>query len=115
MANLTGFLRDNKGAYIIKDPDANIVYGVDWTDYLNAGDNLSSADVTIETISGDSSPLAFPTNEGTDVSLAGGSLVNIRLRNGSEDNEYNIDVKVVTANGDTDSRRFRIIVKRKHL
>jgi len=114
MANLTGFLRDNKGAYIIKDPDANLVYGVDFTDYLNAGDNLTTATVTIETISGDTSPLAHPTGAGTDVSVTS-SQVNIRLHNGSVDNEYNIDCKVTTANGDTDSRRFRIIVKRKHI
>lgn len=115
MANLTGFLRDNKGAYIHKDPDANLVYGVDFTDYLNAGDNLTSATITIQTITGDSSPLQHPTAASTDVSISGNSQVNIRLEGGTVGNEYTIDTKVVTANGDTDSRRFRIIVQRKHL
>ena len=115
MANLTGFLRDNKGAYIHKDPDANLVYGVDFTDYLNAGDNLTSATVTIQSITGDSSPLQQPTATSTDVSISGNSQVNIRLEGGTVGNEYTIDTKVVTANGDTDSRRFRIIVQRKHL
>jgi len=115
MANLTGFLRDNKGAYIHKDPDANLVYGIDFTDYLNAGDNLTSATITIQTISGDASPLAHPTAASTDVSIAGDSQVNIRLKDGTVGNEYTVDCKVVTANGDTDSRRFRIIVQRKHL
>jgi|TARA_A100001515_G_scaffold132008_1_gene120128 hypothetical protein len=115
MANLTGFLRDNKGAYIFKDPDANLVYGVDFTDYLNAGDNLTSATITIQTITGDSSPLQHPTAASTDVSISGNSQVNIRLEGGTAGNEYTIDTKVVTANGDTDSRRFRIIVQRKHL
>ena len=115
MANLTGFLRDNKGAYIFKDPDANLVYGVDFTDYLNAGDNLTSATITIQTITGDSSPLQHPTAASTDVSISGNSQVNIRLEGGTVGNEYTIDTKVVTANGDTDSRRFRIIVQRKHL
>ena len=71
MANLTGFLRDNKGAYIHKDPDANLVYGVDFTEYLNAGDNLTSATITIQTITGDSSPLQHPTAASTDVSISG--------------------------------------------
>ena len=115
MANLTGFLRDNKGAFITKDPESNIIYGIDWTDYLNAGDNLTSATITIQTITGDSSPLQHPTAASTDVSISGNSQVNIRLEGGTVGNEYTIDTKVVTANGDTDSRRFRIIVQRKHL
>ena len=114
MADLTGALNDNKGLYFIKDPDANLVYGINWTNYLASGDSISSKDVTIETITGDSSPLAFPTNEGTDVTVSG-KQVNIRLNAGTVGNEYNVDCKIVTANGDTDSRRFRIIVKRKHL
>lgn len=114
MANLTGAKSDNKGLFFVKDPDANLVYGINWTDYLVSGDSISSADVTIETITGDSSALAFPTDEATDVSIAG-KQVNIRLSAGTVGNEYNVDCKIVTTLGDTDSRRFRIIVQRKHL
>jgi len=114
MANLTGFRRDNKGAFIEKHPNANVQYGVDFTDYLNSGDAISAAVVSIETISGDSAPIALPTNAGTDVVVAG-ALVNVRLNGGTSGNEYNIDVQITTTNGDTDSRRFRIIVGSKHL
>ena len=49
MANLslTGFEKDNKGIFATKDPDANIEYALDFVDYLNTGDSLSSATVTI--------------------------------------------------------------------
>ena len=114
MANLTGFRRDNKGAFIEKHPNANVQYGVDFTDYLNSGDAISAAAVSIETISGDSSPIALPTDASTDVVVAG-ALVNVRLNGGTTGNEYNIDVQITTTNGDTDSRRFRIIVGPKHL
>tara|TARA_B100000214_G_scaffold158984_1_gene114148 strand:+ start:690 stop:1034 length:345 start_codon:yes stop_codon:yes gene_type:complete len=114
MANLTGFRRDNKGAFIEKHPNANIQYGVDFTDYLNSGDAISGATVSIETISGDASPLALPTDASTDV-VVSGKLVNVRLRNGTSGNEYNVDVQITTTNGDTDSRRFRIIIGPKHL
>ena len=114
MADLTGAFLDSKGAYFVKDPDANLVYGINWTNYLSSGDSISSTDVTIETITGDSAPLAHPTDESTDVNISG-KQVNIRLSAGSVGNEYNVDCKIVTANGDTDSRRFRIVVKRKHL
>ena len=114
MADLTGAKGDNKGLYFDKDPDANLVYGIDWTSYLNTGDGLSSTDVTIESITGDASPLAFPSSEGTDVAISG-TQVNIRLNAGTVGNEYNVDCKIVTSAGDTDSRRFRVIIKRKHL
>jgi len=115
MADLTGAKGDNKGLFFVKDPDANIVYGIDWTDYLSGGGGtISSKDVTIETITGDSAALQFPTDESTDVTVSG-KQVNIRLSGGSVGNEYNVDCKITSNQGDTDSRRFRIVVKRKHL
>lgn len=114
MANLTGALKDNKGLYFVKHKDANIQYGLDFTDYLNSGDNVSTATVTIESITDDSSPLAFPTDAATDVNITS-NVVNIRLSGGTEGNVYDIDVKIVTEDGDTDSRRFRIAIGDKHL
>ena len=114
MANLTGFKRDNQGAFIEKHPSANLQYGLDFTDYLSSGDSISSASVSIETITGDSSPLALPTDASTDVVIASG-VVNVRMNGGTSGNVYNVDVTIVTANGDTDVRRFRIVVGEKHL
>jgi hypothetical protein len=113
MANLTGAKGDNKGLFFVKDPDANIVYGIDWTDYLGSA-TITAKDVTIETITGDSAALQFPTDESTDVTVSG-KQVNIRLSGGTVGNEYNVDCKITTNGGDTDSRRFRIVIKRKHL
>ena len=114
MANLTGFKRDQKGAFIEKHPDANIQYAVDWTDYLNSGDTINTATATIETITGDASPLALPTDASTDV-VVSGAVVNVRLNGGTSGNEYNVDVRINTLNGDADVRRFRIIIGPKHL
>lgn len=114
MANLTGFKKDLKGAYIEKHPSANIQYGVDWTDYLNSGDAISTATVSIEAITGDAAPLALPTDAATDV-VVSGAVVNVRLEGGTTGNEYNVDVQITTTNGDIDVRRFRIIIGPKHL
>ena len=114
MANLTGFKRDNQGAYIEKHPSANIQYGLDFNDYINSGDQVTTATVAIESITGDSSPLALPTDASTDVVVAS-NVVNIRLHNGTSGNVYNVDVTITTNNGDTDVRRFRIVVGEKHL
>ncbi len=110
MANLTGAKKDNTGLYFVKDSTANVKYGLDFTDYLSANDSLSTATVTISTISGDASPLAFPTNAATNVTIAG-ALVSIRLRNGTNNNIYTVTCTVTTANGDTDTRRFRIKIE----
>jgi len=114
MANLTGFKRDNEGAYIEKASSANIQYAVDWTDYLNSGDAISSATVAIEAITGDTNALRLPTNAATDVVITS-TIVSIRLRGGTLGNIYNVDVTITTSNGDTDKRRFRIIITEKHL
>ena len=115
MANLTGFKKDQDGLYIEKSPSSNIQYGLDFTDYLNSGDSLASATVTIEAITGDAAPLAFPTNAATDVLISGGDLVNIRLEGGTIDNIYTVKCVITTTQGDTDSRSFRIVCRERFL
>ena len=119
MADLTGYLKDFLGIYIIKDPDANIEYALDFTKYLNTGDTIlddstGAPTVTLGTISGDASPLAFPTSHATDVS-ATTTQVTFRVNAGTAGNVYPVEVKIVTSAGDTDSRHFRIICKDKGL
>lgn len=114
MANLTGFQKDITGIYINKDPDANLVYALDFVDYLQQGDSLSTATVTIGTISGDSAPLAFPTGAGTDVNISG-TKATFRVNAGTAGYIYPIQVTITTTGGDTDSRHFRIVVKDKQL
>ena len=119
MSDLTGFLRDNIGIYIIKDPDANIEYALDFTNYLNTGDTIlddstGAPTVTLGTISGDGSPLAFPTSHATDVT-ATTTKVTFRVNAGTAGNVYPVEIKVVTSAGDTDVRHFRIICEDKQL
>ena len=115
MANLTGARRDNTSLFFVKDTNSNIQFGLDWTDYLKASDNVSSASVTISTVSGDAAPLRLPTDASTDVTVSGGNTVFVRLSGGSIQNVYTIKVTIVTSQGDTDSRSFRIKVQEKLL
>lgn len=114
MSDLTGFKRDNDGLFIEKDPSANIQYGLNWVDYLQTGDSLATASVSIETITGDATPLAFPTGAGTDVTISS-ALVSIRLEGGTAPNIYTVKCTITTANGDTDARSFRVVIKEKVL
>ena len=116
MANLTGFKKDNDGLFITKDPESNIQYGLDFTDYLTTGDSINGTPtVTITSPTGDADPLVHPTNAATDILVSNGKLVNIRLQGGTAGNVYNIRCKIVTSQGDTDARHFRIVCEDKTL
>ena len=115
MANITGFNKDSKGIFIVKDPTANVAYTLDWSEYLPTGDIISSVSVTIETISGDLTPLAFPTDEATDVNIVSDNKIKIRLSAGSTGNVYQIATTIVTDGSDVDTRRFRVVVKENTL
>lgn len=115
MANITGFNKDSKGIFIVKDPTANVAYTLDWSEYLPTGNIISSASVTIQTISGDSTPLAHPTDAATDVTIVANNKVSIRLQAGTAGNVYQIATTIVTDGGDTDTRRFRVVVKENTL
>ena len=111
MANITGFQTDSQGIYIVKDPTANVVYTVDWSEYLATGDTVASATVTIQDVDGDITALQHPTNAATDVVILDNNKVAFRLSGGSTGFVYNIACTVVTGDGDTDTRHFRVIVK----
>ena len=111
MANITGFNKDSKGIFIVKDPTANVVYTLDWSQYLATGDTISTATITIEDVQGDITALQHPTDAATDVNVIDTNKVAFRLSGGSAGFVYNIACKVVTADGDTDTRHFRVIVK----
>lgn len=115
MANITGFNKDSKGIFIVKDPTANVTYTLDWSEYLQSGAIISSASVTIQTISGDTSPLALPTDAATDVTIITNNKVKIRLNAGSVGNVYQVACTIVTDGADTDTRRFRVVVKENNL
>ena len=115
MANLTGAKRDRDGLYFTKDPASNVQFGLDWTDYLASGDSVYSATVSISTVTGDASPLALPTDAATDVTISSGKVVSVRVHNGSVQNVYTVKVTIVTSQGDTDARSFRVVVEEKTL
>ena len=111
MSEITGFNKDSQGIFIVKDPTANVAYTLDWSEYLTSGVSITSAVVTIQTHSGDTSALAQPTSAGTDINISSGTKVSMRFHNGEAGKVYNIATKVVTDAGDTDTRHFRVVVK----
>jgi len=103
MTTITGYKQDHKGSYISKDPNAQLVYQMDWTtDWMPTGDQLSTVNYTVETISGDANPVVIESS-----GIQGG-LAYVELSGGSDKNVYTVTCNITTNDGITDSRRFRI-------
>ena len=101
---LTGFKQDRVGAYIEKDPFAVLDYTLDWSNWMPSGEVISSATVTVETISGDGSPLAVDSTTNTN------TLATAFLSAGTAGNIYNVEYRIVTDNIKKDSRNIRVKV-----
>lgn len=115
MANITGFEKNRDGIFIEKDPTANVAYTLDWSQYLPTNTIISSTTITIETITGDSSPLQHPTDAATDVTIISDTKVRIRVEGGSDGNVYDIACQITTDGGDVDTRHFKVVVKERNL
>ncbi|MGA5467183.1 hypothetical protein [Mycobacterium sp. NPDC050041] len=77
-----------------KDPDAVLDYVFDWSEWLD-GDTISSATVTIEGPTGDTS-ITVDDSSFTDTTTT------VWLSAGTENHNYLITWRVVTAGGRTD-------------
>jgi hypothetical protein len=114
VTDITGFKKDIVSSYIPKDPDSELTYTVDWTDWMPTGstlDTLTPPVVTVSTISGDADPLVkvgsgiVTSTEKVYVTLSGGTAGEI----------YTVKVTITTDNGDIDVRRFRVKVEERYI
>jgi hypothetical protein len=95
MATLTGFKTDRVGAYIEKDPYAQLDYSLDFSNYLPTGDTISTVSITVD------------SNSNTD------TVATAIISGGTAGTIYNVEFKITTANALQDSRNFRIKVLEK--
>ena len=109
MATLTGYKQDRVGQFIEKDPFAVLDFSLDFTNWMPAGDTLSTITVTAETISGDAAPLVIDsTNKTSYVATA-------NISGGTAGNIYNVEYRITTSGSKKDSRNFRIKVVEREL
>lgn len=85
----------------LKDPDAVLDYGFDWSEWLQTGETLSSATWTIP--SGITKSSQQESSTGTVIWLSGGTA----------GTNYNISCKIVTSANRTDERTMTIIVRNR--
>jgi hypothetical protein len=103
----TGYQKDVQGHWIEKDPEAKLIYSMDWSDWLLANDQITSVQYTVTPSAG--------AND-IDIEDSGqqlGYLTYCELSKGVHGETYTVAAKVTTADGRIDTRRFRIKCKNR--
>lgn len=101
--NRTGFQVTNTGLVIDKDPAAQMIYTLDWTNWLEDGDSISSGSWEAAARRNDPTPIVVE-----DSGVTTGTKTYVELSGGQADKTYIITVTINTTNGITDRRNFRV-------
>ena len=104
MSTITGYKRDTVGSWIAKDPQAQLVYSMEWNQWLATGQSLAGVTYTVSTISGDSAPL---TKVSSGIS---GTQTYCELSGGTAGELYTVTASITTDDGSLDRRSFRVKV-----
>lgn len=104
----TGYEQDNQGSWIRKDPSAQLIYSMDWSDWLAAGDSLVSVSYALQVRANDPQPLIKGTN-----GIAPGNITYCELSGGQVGKVYTVTASVTTNSGQSDSRNFRVKVENR--
>jgi hypothetical protein len=108
MKQLTGYQQDAQGIWIAKDPSANLIYSLDWSEWLPAGDSIASVTHALQVRVNDPAPII----RGTD-GVQSGTVSFVQISGGGVGKIYTVTATITTTDGLTDSRNFRIKVENR--
>jgi hypothetical protein len=108
MTTITGYKQDNTGSWISKDPSAQLVYTMDWSQWLPQGDAIVTATYSLQVRANDPTPL-IKVSEGTQ----DGVRTYVEVSGGGVNKTYTITCAITTTNSLTDTRFFRIKVENR--
>ena len=109
MSTITGYLQDTYGTYILKDPEATLVYQMDWSDWLAQGQTIASVSYAITARANDPDPVTIDS-EGTSND---DTYTYVELTGGTAGKVYTVTATIVTDDGATDRRSFRAKVENR--
>jgi len=109
MISQTGYQQDAQGSWISKDPTAALIYSMDWSEWLGAGDTLASATYALQVRANDPAPLV-KVSQGYEV---GANITYTKLSGGQVGKVYTVTATITTTLGNTDRRSFRIKVENR--
>ena len=95
-----------------KDPNAKLDYTFDWSDWMASGDTITASSYTIETISGDDSPLIKSSSPAASFS-ASASTATLWLEDGTAGNKYMVTNQITTDDGRVAENSIVIIIEDK--
>jgi hypothetical protein len=104
----TGYQKDTQGSWIPKDPQAQLVYSMDWSQWLPEGDSIAEVAYTLQVRANDPEPLV---NESA--GIQSGTLTYVELSGGQVGKIYTVTASITTADGATDRRNFRVKVENR--
>lgn len=108
MATLrSGFEQSIQGLSIVKDTEAKLAYTFDWSEWLPAGDQLSTVDYSIQARINDPDPLQ-KVSQGIQ-----GNLTYVQLSDGQAGKTYTVTAKITTIDGLIDRRNFKVRVQNR--
>ena len=84
-----------------KDPDANLDYGFDWSDWLASGETIS---VSVWTV---------PAGLAEGSKQMGDTSTKVWLSGGTAGNAYTVSNKVTTSDARVDERSFEVVVEER--
>lgn len=107
--NRAGFEILNNGLQISKDPAAQLTYTLDWSEWLESGDTISTVDWTVAARRNDPTPITIVTSgkDGSNIKTY------VELAGGQADKTYIVSAEVSTNDGLTDARSFRVLVENR--
>ena len=109
MSTITGYKQDTQGVWIPKDPEAQLVYSMDWSQWLATGQTIVSVDYTENSRVNDTAPLVIES-EGVANS---GTLTYCELSGGAVGKVYTVTAEITTDDGSTDRRAFKVRVENR--
>lgn len=104
----TGYLRDQQGIYILKDPEAQLVYVFDWSEWLPEGDTISTVNYTLQVRANDPTPLVRESQ-----GVQSSTKTYVEISGGGAGKIYTVTAAVTTSDGEIDRRNFRIKVENR--
>ena len=99
----------NPGVTVVKDPNANLVYTWDWSDWLVSPAQIASFTIIPQTFVGDATPLVSDNESKTNTTVIH------RLTGGTAGKTYTVTVRIVTNEtpAQTEDRSIKVTVRQQ--
>jgi hypothetical protein len=110
MSTITGYKQDTQGAWIPKDPEAKLVYSMDWSEWLSVGQTIAAVNYTENSRVNDTAPLVIES-EGVQAGL----VTYAEISGGAQGKIYTVTAEITTDDGAIDRRSFRIKIENRSL